>query len=223
MEFFRRVNMKKIYVINGSPRINGNTKKLAMAFSEGAESVPETEVKVTDLSQIRFSGCKSCYACKLDNDKTYGRCNLRDELTPILDEIINADGILFASPIYFGEVTSLMRAFIERLLYPFNSYEENWKHIAPKRMKTATIYDMNITEEYFKHRGYSEILNYFERCIERIFTKPDSLYVFDTCQFEDFSKYRVGNFDEYVKKDRRDKIFPLDCEKAYEMGRKMAL
>ncbi|MFQ9514389.1 MAG: flavodoxin family protein [Eubacterium sp.] len=213
--------MKKIYAVNGSPRIHGNTKKLAEAFLKGAKSAGNVEVEMIDLCQLKFSGCKSCYACKLNNDKTYSKCNIIDEISPLLDKIIYSDGILFASPIYFGEVTSLMRAFIERLLFPFNSYEKDWKHIAPKRMNTAVIYDMNVTEEYFEKSGYLPILNYFERCIERIFTKPKGMYVFDTCQFEDYSKYRSENFDEEHKKRRRDIIFPQDCEKAYEMGRIM--
>lgn len=214
--------MKKIYAINGSPRMNGNTKKLCEAFLEGAKSAGGVETELIDLSAIKFRGCISCYACKLDNDKTYAKCNVRDELAPILEKLKDADGILFASPIYFGEVTSHMRAFIERLLFPFNSYEENWKHIAPKRMPTAVIYDMNITEDYFEKSGYQPILNYFERCIERIFTKPEHLYVFDTCQFSDYGKYCAENFDADHKKQRQREVFPEDCEKAYIMGTKMA-
>lgn len=213
----------KVYAVNGSPRLDGNTAKLCKAFLSGVDSAENIETELIHLPQINFKGCISCYTCKLDNAGLYGRCNLKDGLSPILEALSHADGILFASPIYFGEVTSLMRAFIERLLFPYNSYEKGWKHIAPKRMATAAIYDMNITREYFEKAGYQPILRYFERCIERIFTKPEHLYVYDTCQFEDYSKYRAENFDEERKKERQKLVFPEDCDKAYHMGIRMVM
>lgn len=211
----------KVYAVNGSPRMNGNTAKLCKAFLKGVASAADIETELIHLAQINFKGCISCYACKLDNDRFYGKCNMKDGLSPILEKLSHADGILFASPIYFGGTTSLMRAFIERLLFPFNSYEEGWKHIASKRMLTAVIYDMNITEDYFKESGYQPILHYFERCIERIFIKPEHLYVYDTCQFEDYIRYRAGNFDESHKKEREKLVFPEDCNKAYYRGKQM--
>lgn len=212
----------KIYAVNGSPRMNGNTAKLCRAFLNGAASAENVEIELIHLVQIDFKGCMSCYACKLDNDRFYGKCNFKDHLSPILEKLSDADGILFASPIYFGGVTSLMKAFMERLLFPFNSYEKGWRHIAPKRMPTAAIYDMNITEEYFEVSNYQPILHYFERCIERIFTKPEHMYVYDTCQFDNYSKYKAENFDEEHKRNHQKLVFPKDCDRAYRMGTHMA-
>lgn len=213
----------KVYAINGSPRTNWNTADLCKAFLEGVTSVSEDiEVELIHLSRYDFKGCISCYACKLDNPKTYGFCNYKDGIYELLKDIAKSDGILFASPIYFGEVTSLMRAFMERLLFPFNSYEEGWKCIAPKRLKTAVIYNMTVKEKGMIKSGYPAILNYFEQCIKKIFKEPEHLYVFDTYQFKDYSKYRAGVYDVEAKKERYKTVFPEDCRKAYEMGARMA-
>ena len=113
-----------------------------------------------------------------------------------------------------------MRAFMERLFYPWNTYEKGWKHIAPKKLETAVIYDMTIPEEMMENSGYAPILEYFERCIGRFFEKPERLLVYDTMQFNDYSKYKSDLYDVDAKKKRHEEIFPQDCQKAYEMGKR---
>lgn len=211
----------KIFAINGSPRSTWNTAQLCEAFLNGAKSVDaDIEVKLIHLGKYDFKGCVSCYACKRNNERTYGHCNYGDEILPVLEEVSKADGILFASPIYFGEVTSLMRAFIERLFYPWNTYEEGWNHIAPKKLETAVVYNMTVTEEMMKKSGYGPILESFEQCISRFFKKPERLLVYDTMQFEDYTKYKADVYNEDNKKSRNRTVFPKDCQNSYEMGRR---
>lgn len=223
MSYMEKIKNKpiKIFAVNGSPRSTWNTAQLCEAFLDGAKSAdPNVEVELIHLGKYNFKGCISCYACKRDNEKTYGRCNYKDEILPVIEEISQADGILFASPIYFGEVSSLMRAFMERLFYPWNTYEKGWKHIAPKKLETTVIYDMTIPEEMMENSGYAQILEYFERCIGRFFEKPERLLVYDTMQFNDYSKYKSDLYDVDAKKKRHEEIFPQDCQKAYEMGKR---
>lgn len=213
----------KVYAVNGSPRTTWNTAQLCQAFLEGIKAYrPDIEVEMIHLSKINFRGCMSCYACKRDDDKLYGTCQYKDGVTELLKEISKADGILMASPIYFGEVSSLMRAFMERLFYPWNTYEENWKHISPKRLKCAVIYNMTVKEEQCKKSNYAAILDYYEKCIARFFQKPEHLYVYDTCQFKDYSKYRVSGYNVEEKIRNHKELFPQDLKKAYNMGYAMA-
>ena len=113
---------KKIYIINGSPRKNWNTAKMCESFANGAKS-KGAEVEIINLYDIDFKGCRSCFACKLKNGKNLGRCAYPDELIPVLDKISQADGLVLASPIYCGDVTGMMRCFIERLTFPFFEYK----------------------------------------------------------------------------------------------------
>ena len=94
--------MKKIVIIDGGPRKNMNTAKLLQRFAEGAKSVSDdVEVKTVRLYDIDYKGCMSCMACKLKG-KVSNICLFKDALTPILEEIAKADGLVLGSPIYFG-------------------------------------------------------------------------------------------------------------------------
>ena len=118
-------NMKKIIIIDGGPRRNMNTAALCDAFAEGAKGVsPEIEVERVRLYDLPpFRGCVSCLACKLKGRET-GFCAVRDSLTDTLRAVNAADGLVIASPIYFSEWTAVTRAFLERLVFPWLSYED---------------------------------------------------------------------------------------------------
>ena len=84
--------MKKMIAINGSPRAMWNTGTLVREAAKGAES-EGAEVKVIDLYQLeKFTGCISCFGCKLPEHK--GVCVCQDGLSPVLEEIRQADGLI---------------------------------------------------------------------------------------------------------------------------------
>ena len=67
------------------------------------------------------------------NGKASNICKFKDALTPVLEEIAEADGLVLGSPIYFGDVTGQMRTFLERLAFPWLSYND-YSLTAPKKM-----------------------------------------------------------------------------------------
>ena len=69
---------------NASPRKGWNTYKMLEAAKAGAEEAGAI-TELVNLYDIKFPGCKSCFACKLKNAKTNGVCAIRDELRPILE------------------------------------------------------------------------------------------------------------------------------------------
>ena len=90
--------MKKIIIIDGGPRKNMNTAKLLQSFAEGAKSAgSETEVKAIRLYDLDYKGCMSCMACKLKG-KAQNICRFKDALTPLLEEIAQADGLVLVRP-----------------------------------------------------------------------------------------------------------------------------
>ncbi|MBO7628145.1 MAG: flavodoxin family protein [Paludibacteraceae bacterium] len=104
--------MKKIIIIDGGPRKTFNTASMLKKVAEGANSVSEgIEVKSYRLYDLDYKGCMSCLACKIKG-KAVNVCKFKDALTPILEEIAEADGLVLGSPNYFGEITGQMRAFL---------------------------------------------------------------------------------------------------------------
>ncbi len=216
--------MKKIYAVNGSPRNNGNTAKILQHALAGAASTG-AEAELINLGRLDFAGCRSCFACKLKGGDSYGRCALRDDLTPFTEKIIHADGIILGTPIYFGAESGLFRNFMERLLFPLLQYTNPPSSAAPKHLETAIVYTMNIPDEALDAYGYREYLDKNNKFYQLIFGSSDidTLYVCDTWQFDDYAKYESSFFDAAHKADVRKRIFPEYQKKAFELGKKLAL
>ena len=83
--------MKKIIIIDGGPRKVFNTASMLQKFAEGAQSANNgVEVKIVRLYDIAYRGCMSCMACKVKG-KASNVCKYKDALTPVLEEIAQAD------------------------------------------------------------------------------------------------------------------------------------
>lgn len=215
---------KKIYIINGSPRRNWNTAKMCESFAAGVEQAGGCAV-IINLYDIDFKGCRSCFACKLRNGKNLGRCAYPDGLTEILDKVSHGGGIVFASPIYFGEVTGVMKSFLERLIFPFVKYDENYTSIAPLKLKTAVIYTMNVEKTLFESsyagNNNSGPIGFFENWITHVYEKPERICAFNTYQFSDYDKYCADVWDVNSKVKQREEEFPKDLQNAYDAGVRM--
>lgn len=211
----------KVYAINGSPRKNKNTATLLEKALDGVkESVrgKEIETEIINLYDLNYTGCKSCFACKRLNSASYGKCAVKDDIKEVLEKVSQADGLIFGSPIYFGTITGQLQSFLERLLFPYLVYDKNYSTIAPKKMPTAFIYTMNVPEELMNQIGYSKTFNHIESLIGRMFTKPLVMHSNNTYQFDDYSKYESSAFSEESKAAHRKVQFPIDCQKAFDIG-----
>jgi multimeric flavodoxin WrbA len=212
----------KVLAFNGSPRKTWNTATLLNKVLEGAES-KGAETEMIHLYDLTYKGCISCFACKMRGGASYGKCALKDGLTPFLAKIGEADAIILGSPIYFFRVTGEMRSFMERLLFPYLEYADPWRSLFPRKINTGIIYTMNITEEEMKEVGLGYSLDANEAILKSIFGASVSLYCYDTYQFQDHSKVVADRINVEEKEKRRKEVFPKDCEKAYEMGVRLAV
>jgi multimeric flavodoxin WrbA len=86
--------MKAIGIV-GSPRKNGNVDTLVGAVLDGAKEAG-CEITKFNLNEMKYSGCQACNYCKAND-----HCRLDDDLTELLQAIIEADVVVFGSPIYF--------------------------------------------------------------------------------------------------------------------------
>lgn len=211
----------KIFAVNGSPRPGGNTATVLEHFLEGARSAGAA-TELVQLYALQGSGCRSCFACKRLGGPSYGHCAVKDGWSPLLAALEQADGLVLGSPVYFGNVTGVMRSFQERLCFPYLVYDRQRSTIAPRRLATACIYTMNVDAATMRQLGYPQTLALMEGCLERIFSRPDVLHVNDTWQFDDYGKYRAERFSVADKRRSREELFPQDCRRAFGLGRDMA-
>ena len=213
----------KFYLVNGSPRKRHNTGSLLAKSAKGILSVqPKATVKTVHLYDLSYTGCKSCFACKKIGGKKYGTCAARDDISPILRDMADADGIIFGSPIYLSSITGEMRSFLERLLFQYYVYDVEGSSLAPKRMPTAFIYTMNLPKELAVDWGYPKIFADIEGFMGKVLSKPRTLHAYNTYQFTDYSKYHMTVFSEAEKAAYRDAQFPRDLKEAFALGAAMA-
>ena len=209
--------MKKIVIVDGGPRKSMNTAQMLQRVAEGAKSVGEdVEVKSVRLYDLDYKGCMSCMACKLKG-KASNICRFQDALSPLLADIAEADGLVLGSPIYFGEVTGQMRAFLERLTFPWLSYND-YNMTAPKRIPVVLVETMNGLPE----RNNSNGLGTMEWCVKAALGEVERITAYNTCQVAHYKNYELGSFSEEAKHIWRDEHWEDDLQKAYDAGRKIA-
>lgn len=207
----------KILAINGSPRKTWNTATLLRKVLDGASS-RGAETGLVHLYDLNYQGCTSCFACKIRDGKSYGHCALQDDLTPILNDIAEVDALILGSPIYFGCVTGMMRSCMERLLFASMTYTNPPGSLIQKKIPTAFVYTMNIAEHQIKDYRYEVLFQSNEAVMSRLFGGCESLFSYETRQFEDYGKMVFSMVDPEERVKKAAISFPQGCEKAYELG-----
>ena len=97
--------------IVGSPRKNGNTELLT-AHTLKAICEEGLDTELVSLAGLDIRGCNACMACRKEEC-----CPIEDDLFPLYLKMKEADGIILASPVYFGSATAIMKALMERAGY----------------------------------------------------------------------------------------------------------
>ncbi len=100
--------MNKVLGVSGSPRRNGNTELLLKELLNGAEA-SGLEVELVILGEFSISPCTSCDSCQKD-----GQCVINDDMQLMYGKLLEADYVVFASPVYFKGVSAQMKALIDR-------------------------------------------------------------------------------------------------------------
>ncbi len=209
-----------ILAINGSPRKSWSTATLLEGVLKGAQDLG-AETELVHLYDLEFKGCRSCFECKRIGGKNYGRCAVKDGLSPILDKAHDADAIVLGTPVYLGTETGEMRSCFERLLFPYLSYTPGYKTLYPRKIKTSVVYTMNHKEDELDSYQYTPFLNRMQNLMGNAFGECELLLCTDTLQFDDYSKYLTEVWDADAKMKRHKEVFPEDCERAYALGKRL--
>jgi multimeric flavodoxin WrbA len=97
----------KIVAINGSPRKEGNTATLLRNVTAEHK---DTDLVFYDLVDMKVRDCNACMHCK-----THDECAIKDDMTRIYHDLRECEAMVFASPIYMGAETALLKAMVDRM------------------------------------------------------------------------------------------------------------
>jgi multimeric flavodoxin WrbA len=149
----------KILGVLGSPRVNGICSTLLQHALDGVKSQGATVQRV-DLINKNIKHCMGCCKCLFDDPaRPIGRCPLKDDMAAILEEYMQADGYILASPVYDGSVTALMKKFIERkIAFSHRPADAHATIGAPRvpsgfRKKAVMVVTGNCPDEYRELMG----------------------------------------------------------------------
>ena len=212
----------QVILFNGSPRNNGTTATLLKKAQEGAAS-QGAKTELIQLNQLKMKGCQSCYSCKKRGGKSFGKCALVDDMTPLYERIEQANAIFLGSPIYFGTVTAAAKMFIERL-FPYLSYSKPRSSIFPRKISIGLIFTMGV-EEPIMEKEYRPNIQFYQNVLSDLLGHTETIISTDTLHVKDYSEIVADWMEAQAerKSEHQRTIFPLDCEKAYKMGARFVL
>ncbi|MDR1165316.1 MAG: flavodoxin family protein [Deltaproteobacteria bacterium] len=218
MPYAPRTDPPLVVGLNGSPRKSWNTASLVAKALEGAQSVG-AQTELIHLYDLSYKGCASCFACKKKKTYLNGKCALKDDLSPVLERLETAQGVIMGSPIYLGDVTAATRAFWERYIFINLAYDGEKPSVLSRGPFAGVIYAMNIPADLIETFEYDALLRLHKGFLARL-NGPgvETLLACDTLQFSDYSQYHAPMFSEEKKKKVRETDFPLALREAFAMG-----
>lgn len=145
---------KKIVVLNGSPRKNGNTSALVDAFTKGAESVGNSVV-VFHLASMDIHGCKGCFG---GNSGRECPCVQKDDMNSIYPAIRDAEIIILATPLYYWNMSGQIKTAIDRLF----ALEEGGKNLLRGNGRASAL--LMAAEGY----GFDDVVLYYDHLMEHL-------------------------------------------------------
>ncbi len=171
----------KILIINGSPR-NGNTKAaLKMIESEIKEKNKSANIEFVDVPTLKIEGCMNCDFCKRNS----GTCVHKDDTNVYMNKIMDADILIFGTPVYWWGVSGQLKIFIDKFYSKDGIIQEN----SSKKIGLLTFGANEITDIQYKliDDQFNSICNFLKW--EIIFTK----------EFACFDKDDLRNSPEMCK------------------------
>lgn len=146
--------MKKIVILNGSPRKNGNTSALVKAFTKGAESAGN---KVTEffLDNMKIHGCKGCFG---GHSSQKYPCVQQDDMSRIYPAVKESNVVVLATPLYYWNMSGQIRTAIDRLF----ALEEGDGNLLRGHKRASAL--LMAAEG----QGFDDVLLYYDHLMEHL-------------------------------------------------------
>lgn len=145
---------RKIVILNGSPRPNGNTSALVKAFSEGAREAGHTVTEFF-LDRMDIHGCKGCFG---GHSSKACPCVQQDDMNKIYPAVKECDVIVLASPLYYWNLSGQLRTAIDRLF----ALEEGDGNLLRGNNRACALL---MTAE---GSGFGDVLRYYDNLMKHL-------------------------------------------------------
>lgn len=198
--------MKYILAINTSPRKGWNTAALVRTAAQGVQ-VQGARAEVIDLYTLgQFTGCISCFACKKEPNR--GRCVCQDALSPVLEKIRAADGLILGTANYLCSATAGFHALYERLVFQSLTYQKENMCCNDHLIPVLLIFTSNTGETvYTLDTPEGRMLRRYQNTLS-VYVGPTDTFVYgDTLQVQDYSSYQWDIFDPDEKQKSTKRSF----------------
>jgi len=129
----------KILAICGSPR-KGNTHQVLNSIKE---NYPDIDYKILMLKDLNFELCKGCYSCVVRGEE---KCPIKDDRDMIIGEMMDADGVIFASPTYAHMISAIMKNFFDR--FGFYAHRPRFFDKYAMSLSTCSGYGAEFSNQY---------------------------------------------------------------------------
>ena len=145
---------KNVVILNGSPRKKGNTSALVKAFAEGAENAGHTVTEFF-LDDMDIHGCKGCFGGHSSRECP---CVQRDDMDKIYPAVKSSDVIVFATPLYYWNMSGQIRTAVDRLF----ALEEGDGNLLRGNNRSCAL--LMAAEGH----GFEDVLTYFDHLMEHL-------------------------------------------------------
>ena len=213
------MSLRKVVAINAG-RKTFNTAKVLKAALEGAKA-NGAQTELIHLQDYVYTGCKGCMACKMKKNTPPKMCLQKDQLNPIIEKALEADGLIVASPIYMMQPNGFFRCFSERFCYPFSRYGTKETYYPNKKQKAALIFTMGLKKE--EHHIVEPGIEVWKHSYQALIPNTKCFEVMRTFHVKNYSKYELDCMNEPGRKQYNDQTWQASLDQAYKIGQELAL
>lgn len=210
--------MKKVLAVNSDPRKHSETAQLLEASLEGAREAG-AQTRMIQLYDLSFSGCIGCASCKRLGHPSYNKCILKDDLTPILQELRETDVVILGTPLMFAKINGDMQNFLERWFQPENTNEPYNASMWPRVTRTALYLTTYQSQAEMLQMGYQfPATGLMKRFVGDLHVK----LITDTMQFpEDSNNYYAFQYDAAQRKELYHTRFQEQLQEARQLAKQL--
>jgi len=116
----------EILILNGSPRLNGNTRTALEEVIKGIrENTTGNNIELVHVAREKLSGCINCDSCQSNG----GQCVMPDNSAAMMEKVCKADIVIFGSPVYWWGVSSQLKMFIDKMYSKMGTLPDQKKKI----------------------------------------------------------------------------------------------
>jgi multimeric flavodoxin WrbA len=134
----------KVLVLSASPRRDGNSRVLAEALREGAESAGH-ESEVVDLNEVIHGLLRDCRRCRLPD----GRCSIEDGYEELMHgRVLPADGLVYATPLYWYGMAAALKNYFDRMVCYISASYPHYETVAHNMVGKRAALLLSSEERY---------------------------------------------------------------------------